>query len=236
MLTPPEAGHGNNGHRQLFHDGEVSRRGQYCANVKSILRDWLHDQVGHEQIHWVRLIALLMVFIIVSVGLGYLLQGLLNRIHVPLHRAWLAYLLVFGISLVVNLSLLPLPVAISFMIAAAAHWNPIIIALVGSLGATIGEFNGYLLGYVSKKVAIHKEVFGYATVHGWIHKYGMWAIAFLSFQPVIPFEIGGFIAGVAKMPVHQFLPALLLGKFPKYLILIYAGNWLIGLLPGIASP
>jgi uncharacterized membrane protein YdjX (TVP38/TMEM64 family) len=58
----------------------------------------------------------------------------------------------------------------------------------------------------------------------------MWAITFLAFQPVIPFDLGGLIAGTARMPLRKFLLGLFLGKFPKYLILAYAGVDLIHLL------
>lgn len=68
-------------------------------------------------------------------------------------------------------------------------------------------------------------------MHGWVERWGFWAIAFLSFQPLLPIEIGGFIAGAARMPVNKFLPALWLGKFPKYLGLIYAGFGLVHFLP-----
>jgi membrane protein DedA with SNARE-associated domain len=44
-------------------------------------------------------------------------------------------------------------------------------------------------------------------------------------------EVGGINAGAAKMPVAKFLPALWVGKFPKYIILIYAGLGLIRFLP-----
>jgi hypothetical protein len=57
------------------------------------------------------------------------------------------------------------------------------------------------------------------------------AIAFLSFQPILPIEIGGFIAGAARMPIHTFLPALWIGKFPKYLVLIYLGSTLFRFIP-----
>ncbi len=187
--------------------------------------------IPHNEIHWLRLSALLIVLILLSAALGYFLEGRLAKLHIPVGRAWLAYLLIFGVSLVVNLSVFPLPVAVSVMIAAAATWNPVVIALVGSLGASLGEFSSYLVGFLSKRVAIHKEMAGYETVQRWIRRYGLWAIAFLSFQPILPIEIGGFIAGVAKMPVHQFLPALWLGKFPKYLILVYLGSALISFMP-----
>ncbi len=182
--------------------------------------------------HWLRLAATLVGFLILSAALGYSLQNLLVRLQIPKDiPAWLAYSIIFGIALVVNLSVIPLPFAISLMVVAATTWNPVVVALFGSPGATLGEFSSYLVGYFGRKIAIHKDVPGYKTIQAWIQRYGVWVIAFLSFQPILPFEIGGFMAGLAKMPVHQFLPALWLGKFPKYIILIYAARGLIHFIP-----
>jgi uncharacterized membrane protein YdjX (TVP38/TMEM64 family) len=137
----------------------------------------------------------------------------------------------FGITLLINLSFIPLPIAVSLMIAAAAKFNPVLIALVCSFGACIGEMSGYYAGLLGKKIAFAGENRWYQLMKGWIDRWGFWAIAFLSFQPILPIEVGGIIAGAAKMPVKKFFPALWVGKFPKYLILIYAGLGLIRFLP-----
>jgi len=181
---------------------------------------------------WKKLVIIFLGFIVLSIGFGCIIRSLLAHYHIPTNiPAWTALLIVVGILVVVNLSVLPIPFGISIMLVAAAHWNLILVALFGSLGACLGEFSGYIFGYLGKRISIDEKMLGYKTIHGWIMKYGMWAIAFLSFQPIIPFEIGGFIAGVAKMPVRRFLPALWIGKFPKYIILIYLGNTLMHLIP-----
>ncbi len=185
-----------------------------------------------DQVNWVRLIVAFVVFIILSLGITFVIHYFLKGARFPVHGFGpLAYLTIFGIALVVNISFMPLPFAVAIMIAAAATWNPILIALSGSLGACIGELSGYYVGFISKKVAIPDNLPGYNLMQGWIRRYGLWAVAFLSFQPVLPMEIGGIVAGLAKMPVHKFLLALWVGKLPKYLILIFAGVWLIHLMP-----
>lgn len=185
-----------------------------------------------NRIRWSTLSLVLVVFVILSVGLAYLVQNFVARLHLPLNDfELLAYLIVFGIAVIVNLSFVPLPFLVSIMIVVAAKWNPLLVALCGSLGASLGEFSGYYVGLISKKLAIPDNLLGYKRIQRWIERYGLWAIAFLSFQPILPVEIGAFIAGTAKMPIHNFLPALWLGKFPKYLILIYLGNTLMHLVP-----
>ena len=187
-----------------------------------------------KKINWFKLGVIFVLFVIFSAIVAYATQMIFTSFHLPIHKYEpAAYLTIFLVSMVVNLSLIPLPFAVSLMIAASAIWNPILVALAGSLGASLGEMSYYYLGYLSKKVAIPDDIVGYQTVKSWVDKYGMWAIAFLSFQPVIPIEIGGLVAGLAKYPLGKFLIALWIGKFPKYIILIYLGSALMHLIPAL---
>ncbi len=181
------------------------------------------------RVRWVRLGLTFAVFVGVSFALAYLFQRLLGELHFPIYRlAWLACLIVFGTSLLANLTIIaPVPFAASIMIAAAAKWNPALIALAGAAGGSIGELSGYYAGRLGKKLAIPDSIIGYARVEGWVKKYGIWAIIVLAFQPVIPFDIGGFVAGTARMPLRKFWVGLFLGKFCKYVIIAYAGVDLI---------
>lgn len=184
------------------------------------------------KIHWVRLSLAFVAFLIASIALGYYFQHLLAGFHIPMSvPTWMAMLTLFGVLALINLSILPLPFGASLVITAAYTWNPVLVTLAGSLGACAGEFSSYYLGYLGKKIAISDNLVGYEMVRRWVDRWGMWAIAFLSFQPLIPFELGGFVAGATKMPVRKFLPALIIGKFPKYLIIVYLGEEVIRLLP-----
>ncbi|MGB2854755.1 MAG: VTT domain-containing protein [Dehalococcoidia bacterium] len=175
----------------------------------------------------------LLVLVALSFGLAYLLGYVAEKLNLPLYDfAWLAYLIVFATSLASNLTIIaPVPFAASIMVAAATEWNPMLITLFASIGAAIGELTGYYAGYLGKKLAISENVAWYGRIERWIQRHGVWSIIFLSFQPIIPFDIGGMIAGAAKMPLHRFLPAVWLGRFPKYIIITYAGIGLIHFLP-----
>jgi len=184
--------------------------------------------------NWLRLTLLLIGFIAISFGLTYLLRDIGTLLYLPLDElAWLAYLSIFGATLVCNLTIIAPtpPITISMMIAASSSWDPALVALAASIGGTLGELSGYYAGYLGKKIAIAEHVAGYNRVAGWMHQYGMWAILFLAFQPVVPFDLGGLVAGGARMPLWKFLPALWAGKFLKYIIICYFGLGLIRLLP-----
>jgi membrane protein YqaA with SNARE-associated domain len=182
-------------------------------------------QTPVKPIRWLRLAILLVSLLAISFGLVFLFQKLLTPIRPALVRFdWLAYLVAFGIQLLSNLTIVaPVPVASAIMISIATEWNPFMVALAASLGGTLGELSGYFAGYLGEKLAIDESTPGYSRIRGWMNRWGPWAIAFLAFQPVLPFDIGGLIAGAARMPLWKFLPALFLGKFPKYLILSYFG-------------
>jgi uncharacterized membrane protein YdjX (TVP38/TMEM64 family) len=182
-----------------------------------------------DKVHWLKLAIVFVVFVIISFGLAYLFQRLLERFDLRMYDfGWIAYLIVFAATMLANLTIIaPVPFATSIMLAAAAHWNPVLVALAAAAGGTLGELSGYYAGRLGKKIAIPESIIGYKRVEGWVQRYGIWAIIFLAFQPIIPFDLGGVIAGTTRMPLRKFLPGLFLGKFPKYIILIYAGVDLI---------
>lgn len=193
----------------------------------------LTNSQATKQNKWLRLAILVAILIALSFGLAYLFQKLLSPVVPMLSSfAWLAYLGVFSIMLLSNMTLIaPVPVTTAMMISVATRFDPTLVAFFASLGGTLGELSGYFAGYLGKKIALNEATEGYHTIQGWMNRYGLWTIAFLAFQPILPFDVAGFIAGASKMPIWKFLPALWLGKFPKYLLLSYFGAGLTNLLP-----
>lgn len=188
-------------------------------------------RIVNRRVNWFKLglivIGLAVLGIIISVVLIHVIKA-----HFSLPKTqWIGYLSIFTIILVMNLSFIPIPLVISMLIAAAAVWNPLLVAIVGSLRACIGEMSGYYAGVFGKKIAIPDNLSGYQLMKEWIDKYGFWAIAFLSLQPILPIEVAGIISGAARMPIRKFFPALVLGKIPKYIILVYAGIGIIHFIP-----
>jgi uncharacterized membrane protein YdjX (TVP38/TMEM64 family) len=182
---------------------------------------------------WLRLLVLIASCIAISFGLAYILQGLWAHFQLPPRKfAWLAYLTVFGFTLICNLTVIaPVPIATSMMIAAAMRWDAFLVALSASIGGAIGELGGYYAGYLGKKIAIAEDTPGYHRIANWTNRYGFWAIFVLALQPVLPFDIAGLVAGATRMPLQKFFPALWVGRFTKYLLFAYFGTQLIHLLP-----
>jgi len=186
-----------------------------------------------DHIQWGKLAVTLLGVIGLSFGLAYLFQNLGTKLHLPLYEfAWLAYLTVFLSSLAANLTIIaPVPIGLSIMTIAAAEWNPAIVAFSASIGASIGELSGYFAGRLGQKVGILERAMWYSRFEQWIQRWGPWAIFFLAFQPVLPFDVAGIVAGTARMPLHKFWPALLVGRLAKYLIFAYAAAGIIHHLP-----
>jgi membrane protein YqaA with SNARE-associated domain len=182
---------------------------------------------------WLKLFLVFIVLIIFSLGLVILLQYFRKELHFQLFRfSWLTYLIVLVSTFIFNLSIMvPVPFATAAMIAAAQYWNPVVLALFAAIGGTLGELSGYYAGYFGRKWALPKNMTCFQNVQGWIDKYGGWAISFLAFQPIIPFDIGGFFAGCSKMHILKFLGFLFIGKFPKYILICYAALGVLKFIP-----
>jgi uncharacterized membrane protein YdjX (TVP38/TMEM64 family) len=189
-----------------------------------------------SRIHWGKLAITIISFLALSIGFAYVLNILASKFDLPLYDyAWAAYLTVFVVSLVANLTILVLvPFAASFMIAAATAWDPILVALVASIGGTLGELSSYFVGRLGKKLAVAENTVWFSKIEGWTQRYGMWAMSFMALQPVIPFDLAGLIAGAAKMPVWKYLTGILIGKFPKYIVVTLAGIGVIKVMPFLA--
>jgi uncharacterized membrane protein YdjX (TVP38/TMEM64 family) len=172
---------------------------------------------------WVKLGVLLVILLIFSFALAWLFDWLLEPLKDELESfAWLAYLIVFATNLLSNLTVLaPVSVGTAIMLAAAKMYHPALIALFGAAGGTLGELGGYYAGSLGKQVLFKEYPEAYDKVTGWVKRYGMWAISVLAFQPIIPFDMAGLVAGASRMRASRFLVACFVGKFPKYVIIIY---------------
>jgi len=186
-----------------------------------------------QYVRYAKLAGAFILLIAISLIFAYLFNKLLKVINLPLDKyAFLAYLIVFVIALLANLTLVaPVPIAVPIMVVVAQTWNPLLTALVAALGGSIGELSAYFAGYAGRKMAGSNSIVSMNRVGKWIERYGPWAVAFLAFQPIIPFDLGGLAAGAARMPIVKFLPALFAGKLPKYLLMIYTLMGVINFFP-----
>ena len=191
------------------------------------------DLIKLSKNRWVRLAVVFAIVVLISLVLMFLFNWALEPVRDDLQKYdWLAYLVVFGAALAANLTVVaPVYVFMPIMVAAAGIYNPALIALAAALGGSIGEMGGYFAGTVGKKIVFNDYPEAYEKIAVWVDKYGALAIAILAFQPILPFDVAGIVAGATRMRASKFWIACFLGKFPKYLIACYFYEWMEGHLP-----
>ncbi len=135
----------------------------------------------------------------------------------------LGYLGCFVISLISNATvILPVP-GILLFIPVIADFNPVLLGLVGATGGAIGEITGYLAGRSGRGLVRPGKT--YARFEGWMKKYGMWGVFAIAAVPLLPIDVAGIIAGVARLPVWKFLLPVWAGKIVKYVALMLLAAW-----------
>lgn len=136
---------------------------------------------------------------------------------------------IFLIMVLANATvILPAPgVAVVFAMGSVFH--PLGVAFAAGAGGAIGELTGYLAGYGGQAVVENTKI--YEKISPWVNKYGAWVILVLSAIPNPFFDIAGIAAGIAKIPLWQFLLACWVGQTIKMAMFAYAGaysiDWLV---------
>ncbi|MBN2101395.1 MAG: DedA family protein [Candidatus Aenigmarchaeota archaeon] len=149
------------------------------------------------------------------------------------------YIGIFLISLIGAATIiLPLP-SLFFVFIMGAELNPILVALLASVGAAIGEFTGYALGFggsslSEKNKKWKKEI---EKTEKLFQKYGgFWVIVFVGATP-LPDDVAGIVAGLLKYPPKKFLLATFIGKMILHLIVALAGfysmGWVVNAIGGL---
>jgi membrane protein YqaA with SNARE-associated domain len=116
---------------------------------------------------------------------------------------------------------LPTPAFLSVGIT-AIHTNPLLVAFVAALGASLGEGTTFLFGLTSNK-------FFNLEKHKWLkklkktilNKWGGLVILALAFIPNPFFDGVGIVAGLSRYPIKRFLLLTFCGRFLRYIVIGY---------------
>lgn len=148
-----------------------------------------------------------------------------NFIHL---QGW-GYIGLFVLSILGNATIiLPVPVILTAFIGGAI-FNPFIVGVVVSLGASIGEMTGYLAG-MGGKTLVEGNKKRIERIEGWMKKYGLWTLFFLAAIPNPLFDLAGIVAGATGIPIYKYLIVVWLGKLIKFAIFAYLGAGSISLI------
>lgn len=147
--------------------------------------------------------------------------------------AQLGYLSAFLMPLIANATVfLPVP-GVMMIFTMGGVFNPFLVAVLGGLGAAIGELTGYLVGF-SGQGLVERASFA-ERVQTWMKAHprqsGL-AVMLLAIIPNPFFDAAGIAAGSLKMPVARFLVFCAIGSIIKMLAFAFAGStsidWLLG--------
>ena len=110
----------------------------------------------------------------------------------------------------------------AYTFAVAGSLNPVVIGIVGGLGAGIGELTGYLLGATGRHMVAGGR--WYARFSAVANRWS-WAALFGIAALPLPFDIAGVWAGAYRYPVWRFLALVAAGKVVKVTLIAGAGYY-----------
>jgi len=133
------------------------------------------------------------------------------------------YLGAFIVSIILNATII-LPVSnMALMMAfGAAMPSPVLVGLIGGLGAVIGEMTGYIAGRSGRDLVARSRI--YNRVEGWVRRWGWLAIFVFSIVPFV-FDLVGIAAGALRLPLWKFFIACWLGRTILYVVVVMAASY-----------
>ena len=139
---------------------------------------------------------------------------------------------VFLVTLIANASIiLPTPGFLA-IIAAGAVLNPLLVAVIGAAGMTMGELSGYLVGRAGSTLTTGKSPQQQQRWPRWttlsqrlVGRWGTLGIVVLAATPNPLFDLAGIAAGGIKMGGVRFLLATFAGRLIRTSLLAYASAY-----------
>ena len=179
---------------------------------------------------WLQVSVIVLGMLALTAAITYLFRFIEGCLESSLEGfAWAGYLVVFVVTFLSSATIfIPAP-GLAIVIAAATQWNPAIVAIVASIGDTLGEFIGYTAGYFGTKLIVTRHIAAYDRAVVWMQRYGIWAIFLFALIPLMLFDLVGLAAGALRVRPWKFLLACWGGRLPRAFFLAYVGYGLPGL-------
>ena len=116
----------------------------------------------------------------------------------------------------------------------------LVYIIVASLGSALGSIPLYILGYLGGEKVLRKRISEerFLKIHGSFEEHEFWALMFPGMlPPPMPFKIFVLGAAVFEMRFRDFLVAIFLGRFVRFLVLsllvLWFGPQIVGLFGSI---
>jgi membrane protein YqaA with SNARE-associated domain len=133
---------------------------------------------------------------------------------------------IFIINLTSNLSPFPEPGFIS-VFAGGIIYNPILVAIVASFGASIGDLLFFVIGYSSRHLSIERlrKKILFQVLEDYFKKYGGYILFFAALLPNPFFDAFGLIGGVFGFSPIRFFLIMTVGRFLRFLLVAGIGTY-----------
>ena len=144
------------------------------------------------------------------------------------------YFGIFLISMLGAMSIfVPIPyTVVIFTLGGLRIFDPLWIAVAAGLGAAIGEFSGYVIGFGGRRIISEKQKTKMDFLTKLFKKFGPIVIFVFALTP-LPDDLLFIPLGVMRYSVlRAFIPALL-GKFVSNLIIAYSGYFSLEIIKNI---
>lgn len=102
--------------------------------------------------------------------------------------------------------------------------NPLLVAVCGALGASLGEMTGFFVGRYGRKAVSGKLI---KWIESKMTKHGQFIVLLFSALPLPVFDVIGMISGATKMNLLKFFGICFTGKLIKMLCYVWLANELI---------
>lgn len=131
---------------------------------------------------------------------------------------------IFIANFISGLSFFPAPSFLTAVIGGTI-FPPILVGLVSSLGATLGDMLYLILGISGRKIAKRKleKSKWFNLIETNFQKYGGWILFVGAFVPNPIFDAFGLIAGIFNFSILRFFFIILAGRFLRYFLLAQIG-------------
>jgi membrane protein YqaA with SNARE-associated domain len=118
----------------------------------------------------------------------------------------------------------------------------LIYITMASLGSALGSIPLYIIGYLGGEKVLRKRISEerFLKIHRSFEEHEFWALMFPGMlPPPMPFKIFVLGAAVFEMRFRDFLGAIFLGRFVRFLVLsvlvLWFGPQIVGLLGGLVK-
>jgi len=163
------------------------------------------------------------------------------------YTAWILGLMkllgIWGVFVVAFADSALLGMPVDFVVATYVYQDRkrlLLYVAMASLGSALGSIPLYIIGYLGGEKVLRKRISEerFLKIHRSFEQHEFWALMFPGMlPPPLPFKVFVLGAAVFEMRFRDFLGAIFLGRFVRFLVLsvlvLWFGPQIIGLFGGI---